>query len=574
LPSTNIVFGATPGQANSVITNLTPFPPIWLNEAQANNITGPLDNFSQRDPWLEIFNSASTNFSLNGYYLTDTYTNLTKWAFPAGANASNGFTLVWCDNQTVQNTPTSIHAGFTLASGNGNVALTRVINNVTQVVDYLNYASLPANWSYGSVPDGQPFYRRTMFYSTPGATNSGVSAPLTVFINEWLADNTITLTDPADGQFEDWFELYNPGTNAVNVGGYYLTDNLTNKFQFQIPNNGHYTIPPGGYLLVWADNENNQNSTNRADLHASFALGKGGEALGLFAADGTTIDAITFGAQTSDVTEGRFPNGAANIYSMPTPTPRAANIIPNTPPVLAAITNRYLTLGQTLSLTISGTDTDAPPQTLTYSLVAPPAGAQIGSASGVITWTPNAAPATNSFNVVATDNGTPSLSATQSFTVTVVVPPTLANVTLNGGDLTFTWMSAPGQLYQVEYKNDLTDPQWIPIGAVLTGTGGALNFTNNVTDSPRRFFRLRVLSLDQAMLLPPAMEGDTLNGHQFVLSWPTLPGQRFQVEATTNLAVAAWSAIGSPIIGNGEVLKLTNDLSDSPQRFFRLCLLK
>jgi hypothetical protein len=63
-----------------------------------------------------------------------------------------------------------------------------------------------------------------------------------------------------------------------------------------------------------------------------FALSKGGEALGLFAADGTAIDAITFGPQTTDVTEGRFPDGAANVYVMPTPTPRAANIGPDLGP--------------------------------------------------------------------------------------------------------------------------------------------------------------------------------------------------------------------------------------------------
>ncbi|HEX5221186.1 MAG TPA: lamin tail domain-containing protein [Verrucomicrobiae bacterium] len=572
LPGTNVVSGATPGQPNSVVTNLPPFPPLWLNEAPANTVRGPFDNFGEREPWLEIVNTTSTNVSLSGYYLTDTYTNLTKWAF-AGDTASNGFTIVWCDNQTNQSTTAAIHAALTLAPGTGSIALTRIANNVTQVVDYLNYANLPANWSYGSVPDAQPFYRREMFLSTPGGTNNGTLAPVTVFINEWMADNTVTLADPADGQFEDWFELYNPGTNAVDLGGYYLTDNLANKFQFQIPNNGHYVIPPGGYLLVWADNENNQNSTNRVDLHTSFALSKGGEVLGLFAADGTTIDAVTFGAQTSDVTQGRFPNGSANIYSMPTPTPRAANTVPNTPPTFATITNRYLTLGQTLSLAISASDTDEPPQLLTYSLINPPAGAQIGSTSGVIAWTPNSAPATNNFTVVAIDDGTPSLSATQSFTVIVVPPPTLANFTLNGDHLTFSWMSVPGQFYQVEYKDDLNDAEWIPLGAAMMGTGGPLNINSSITNSPRRFFRLRVLSGEQALLLPPSLDGAVLNNQQFVLSWPTLPGQRFQVEAATGFNPANWTPLGSPLTGTGEVLRYTNHLSDAPRRYYRLALL-
>jgi hypothetical protein len=554
--SSDIVFGlqlnadyvgtapATPGLANNVTAPLPPFPPLWLNELQANNVTGPFDNFGQRDPWLEIFNTANTNVSLAGYYLTDTYTNLTKWPFPGSANAANGFTLVWCDNQTNQTAAGSLHAGLVLAPGNGRVVLTRVINSVTQVLDYLNYTNLPANWSYGSVPDAQPFYRRTMFFATPGATNSGASAPIEIYINEWLADNFANLPDPADDNFEDWFELYNPGTNAVDLGGYYLTDTLAEPFKFQVPNNGHYVVPPGGYLLVWADNETGQNSTNQADLHVNFALSKGGEALGIFAADGTAIDVVTFGPQTTDVTEGRFPDGAANIYSMPTTTPRAANIIPNSPPTLAAITNRFLTLGQTLNLTAVGADSDVPAQSLNYSLTAAPFGANIGAASGTISWTPASAPSTNQFTVVVADNGTPSLSATQSFTVIVVLPPTLAGATLNGSELTLSWWSVPGQMYQVEYKDDLNDPEWEPLGSVMAGTGGQLSITNDLSSSPQRFFRLRVLTLAQAVLIPPMLEALPLNQSQLVLCWSTLPGQQFQVEYKNQLVGGKLAAAG------------------------------
>jgi hypothetical protein len=78
---------------------------------------------------------------------------------------------------------------------------------------------------------------------------------------------------PADGDFDDWFELYNPGSTAVNLAGYFLTDNLTNKFQYLITTNGAHTIPAGGYLLVWADEETGQNvsaGVPRTDLHVNF----------------------------------------------------------------------------------------------------------------------------------------------------------------------------------------------------------------------------------------------------------------------------------------------------------------
>ena len=154
-----------------------------------------------------------------------------------------------------------------------------------------------------------------------------------------MAANTSTsgFADPADGNYEDWFELYNPGSTAVDLGGYFLTDNLTNQFQFKVPDNGHYLIPAGGHLLVWADGEPGQNSTNRADLHVSFSLRAVGEAIGLFAADGTQIDALTFTNQTNNISQGRSPDGGANIVFLPSLSPRSGNIIAPPAPMVAAI---------------------------------------------------------------------------------------------------------------------------------------------------------------------------------------------------------------------------------------------
>jgi hypothetical protein len=160
------------------------------------------------------------------------------------------------------------------------------------------------------IPDGQPFDRQEFAVVTPGATNNATSAPLVVRINEWMAGNTTTIADPADGDFEDWFELYNPGDSAVDLAGYFLTDDLSNRTQYQITTSGAHTIPARGYLLVWADSETGQNLTAgvpRPDLHVNFRLAASGEAIGLFAADGTQIDAVTFTNQVDDVSEGRFP---------------------------------------------------------------------------------------------------------------------------------------------------------------------------------------------------------------------------------------------------------------------------
>ena len=94
----------------------------------------------------------------------------------------------------------------------------------------------------------------------------------------------------------------------------------------------------------------------------------------------------------------------------------------NDAPTLNAIGNKTVLLGSTLTFTAVGTDTDLPPQTLSYSLTGSvPAGATINATTGAFSWTPTAAQAgqIHTFTVRVTDNGTPNLSDEEQITVGV-----------------------------------------------------------------------------------------------------------------------------------------------------------
>ncbi|WP_461131795.1 CotH kinase family protein [Spirosoma aerophilum] len=129
-----------------------------------------------------------------------------------------------------------------------------------------------------------------------------------VYINELMASNTRTLAD-ATGAYEDWFELYNPTSSPLDLGGYYLTDNLANPTKYKLPTGSAQTIiPANGYLIIWASGE-----ISRGPLHVSFKLGAEGEQIGLYRPDGTTlVDTLSFGPQRSDVSRGRQPDGSAD----------------------------------------------------------------------------------------------------------------------------------------------------------------------------------------------------------------------------------------------------------------------
>ena len=324
---------STPGTTNSTASVLPPYPPIWLNEVQPVNLDGPIDLGGQREPWIEIFNAGTAAIPLDGFSLSTSYADLTAWTFPAGAVLQPGeFKIIFADGQPGETTASEWHASFRLLAGAGSIVLSRPVAAAPQILDYFNYPAVPGGHSYGSFPDGQPFFRQLFVFPTPRAANNASIVPVAVFINEWMAVNTRTLADVSSGgvKFDDWFELYNAGSSAVDLAGYYLTDSLTNRFQFTIPEG--YVVPAGGFLLVWADNEPQQNSATRPDLHVNFQLNRTGEEIALFAPDGTLVDVASFGTQTNDVSQGRYPDGTASIHDMPTPTPRAANVIPGVVP--------------------------------------------------------------------------------------------------------------------------------------------------------------------------------------------------------------------------------------------------
>lgn len=141
-----------------------------------------------------------------------------------------------------------------------------------------------------------------------------------LFINEFMAFNTACCPDQDGGmaEFDDWIEIYNAGSTAIDVGGMYLSDNKTNPFGSKIPadNPTATTIPAGGYLVLWADN-----STDQGPLHLNFGLSNAGDDVGIYYLDGRTIDEYTFGAQNENKSMGRTTDGASTwkIFNSPTP---------------------------------------------------------------------------------------------------------------------------------------------------------------------------------------------------------------------------------------------------------------
>jgi len=299
-------------------TNVIQFN-LVLNEVMANNRSYTNADGTITD-WVEIHNPGVTPADLSDMSLSDDVAQPRRWVFPAGTVLPPGGYLTVNfdpDSPATTNAGPNLNTGFGFSSGGDAALLFDKLSRGGALLESVQFGLQAADFSIGRVPNASGAWTLTL--PTEGSANiaAALGDPNALRVNEWMAD-------PRPGD-DDYFEIYNPNAQPVALGGLYLTDNLNNRTQFRIPNLSFIGVGIHAFVEFVADN----NPQNGAD-HVNFRLAGSGESVAIYAADGLTrIDSITFGAQQSGVSEGRFPDGAATIVRFPrTPTPGQANFLP------------------------------------------------------------------------------------------------------------------------------------------------------------------------------------------------------------------------------------------------------
>ena len=148
----------------------------------------------------------------------------------------------------------------------------------------------------------KPFFFRILF---TGALSviifSFTRVDAALHITEFLANNEDSIQDE-DGDNSDWIEIFNSGSDSINLEGYYLTDDSGVLTKWRFPS---IEIPSGGFLLVFAS-EKDRSGVN-SELHTNFKLSGKGEYLALVEKNGSTI-VSEFGSQ-----DGPFPRQFEDI---------------------------------------------------------------------------------------------------------------------------------------------------------------------------------------------------------------------------------------------------------------------
>ncbi len=126
----------------------------------------------------------------------------------------------------------------------------------------------------------------------------------TPYINEIMASNGDSILD-SFGNNEDWIEIYNPGTEGLDISGYYLSDELSDVLKWSFPENT--IIPAKGFIIVFASGKDIV-LTN--EIHTNFSLNRDGEPIFLTHKDGETqLDYLPSVVMPRNYSYGRSQDG-------------------------------------------------------------------------------------------------------------------------------------------------------------------------------------------------------------------------------------------------------------------------
>jgi hypothetical protein len=341
--------------------------------------------------------------------------------------------LCWADNQPGPNqSGQPLHVSFKLAKAGGDLGM---FDPSGQKVDGFSYSTQVDDVSMGRYPDGTSLPLQKLDQPTPGAPN---------FV---LGGNRPPVFDPLPAQ-------------TVAEGD-------------QLHFAAHATDPDPGQII-------------------SYSLGTNAPNAALIAAQ--TGDVIWFttendGPGTYDLTVLATDNGAPPRTSTLHVTVNVTEV--NSPPRLSPLPAQSVAQGETWTVQLQATDPDVPANHLAFSLdPGAPDGAQVDPATGLMTWTPSFSQDPQDYSLTArvTDDGTPPLSATATFTVTVrsgPKPPVIAPISpqtineLAPWQLTISAADPQVPPSALVYSLDVA-----PIGAQIDANTGIISWTPGEDQGP------------------------------------------------------------------------------------------
>ncbi|MBQ8504213.1 MAG: lamin tail domain-containing protein [Clostridia bacterium] len=300
---------------------------VYINEFAPNSTETLMDEEGDFVSWVEIYNTTDKTVNLRGYSLSDDSMDKEKWTFPTFKIKAGEYGVVYLSGKAKEyDGSNKIHATFKL---NGTEETLCLYNKSGKTIDEVQVFELFSNLSCGrSLDDTNKFVFFTK--ATPGKQNSpsfveSVDSALytgsrEIAITEVAAVNT-TVSQSALEEYFDYVELYNTGTEEINLASYKLSDSKKAESFKQLPDK---TLAPGEYVAVYCG-DSDYVSASTGNIYLDYGLNRYGETVYLMNSENVIVDTMKYGRLQSGYSAGRDVNGTNEVKYYSALTPGKAN---------------------------------------------------------------------------------------------------------------------------------------------------------------------------------------------------------------------------------------------------------
>lgn len=288
--------------------------PLRINELMTSNRTTITLDGDVSPDWIEVMNISGEDVQLGGYTLSKTADDVRTFTFPQMILGAGECALVYADSRLRDQAGADLHAPFRLSSAGDTLML---FNAHGTAIDTVNIIALQPDQSYVRA-DTRSWETSDM--PTPALANTQANYQMLqqpvegspVVVSELMSTNESTYADE-NGLYYDYIELCNRSGEAVNLDGWYLSDDADSLRKWRIPS---LTLQPGACVVIHASKLDRRDDP--AHLHTNFGLSSEGETVLLVNPQGRIMDRVEFGLLKADQA---WVLGADGSFSIAAATP-------------------------------------------------------------------------------------------------------------------------------------------------------------------------------------------------------------------------------------------------------------
>lgn len=287
---------------------------VEISEVMSKNKAALTDSDGDFPDWIELENISDTDINLSGWKLTD---GNSEWVFPDFTFYGRSRAVVFLSKK--DRTGSELHASFALSEGD----TVSLLDRNGDTVDFCGISGEEPDASLVRSDAGSWTLCR---YPTPGYENTSsgyeyfcasraAAGPLV--INEVCVENNRDFHSDSIG-YSDWVELKNASDTAVDLSGWYLSDDQTFPRKYALSG----SMAPGELLTVLCDKNADR---YQGDMPiAPFSLNSENEQLFLSDPSGKIADAVSLRLIPRNRTYGRV-EGQNGFFYLADPTPGKPN---------------------------------------------------------------------------------------------------------------------------------------------------------------------------------------------------------------------------------------------------------